>query len=209
MRRITIGECKRNGESRNILDCGGRGCPPSNKLWYQGYMQVQFAPGNCCPEICLCNQQLLQAFVQVSLAPGNCCPEICLCNRLLLQGFVQMLFAPRPLTLRGLLQFATDITSLTKCRATALTQATALNQIQAGQTMNVLTIPRLRTTKPPLNRCLVLEKAPFPSPSASRPMPGLRSFAKMEQGLLKTGQNSVIAIGVANARRRSVLGRHV
>ena len=129
--------------------------------------------------------------------------EICLCNQLLLQGFVLALFAPRPLTLRGLLQFATDITSLTKCRATALTQATALNQIQAGQTMNVLTIPRLRTTKPPLNRCLVLEKAPFPSPSASRPMPGLRSFAKMEQGLLKTGQNSVIAIGVANARRRS------
>ena len=73
MRRSTIGECERNGESRNILDCGGRGCPPSNKLWYQRYMQVQFVPGNCCPEICLCNQQLLQAFEQVSLAPGYCC----------------------------------------------------------------------------------------------------------------------------------------
>ena len=58
-----------------VVGPGGRRCPPSNKLWYQRYMQVQFAPGNCCPEICLCNQQLLQAFVQVSLAPGNCCPE--------------------------------------------------------------------------------------------------------------------------------------
>ena len=54
MRRITIRECKRIWESRNILEWGGRGHPPCNKLWYQRYMQLPFVPSYCCPEICLC-----------------------------------------------------------------------------------------------------------------------------------------------------------
>ena len=75
VRRITIGECKRICESRNILEWGGRGHPPCNKLWYQRYMQLPFVPSYCCPEICLCNQLLLQGSAQVLLASGNCCPE--------------------------------------------------------------------------------------------------------------------------------------
>ena len=75
VRRITIGECKRICESRNILEWGGRGHPPCNKLWYQRYMQLQFAPGYCCPEMCLCNHVLLQGLLQVQLASGNCCPS--------------------------------------------------------------------------------------------------------------------------------------
>ena len=74
-----------------------------------------------------------------------------------------------------------------KCSATAL-QASALTLTQ-GQTTNVSTIPRLRTTTPPLKRCLVLENAPFRSPLASRPMPGLRSFAKKSQGSLLTARD--------------------
>ena len=72
-------ESVRGFASQETFLTGGHRHPPCNMVWYQHYMQLQFVPGNCCPEIFPCKQLLLWGVVQAILAPGNCCPEFLRC----------------------------------------------------------------------------------------------------------------------------------